>query len=198
MDEYSDGYRTVTKERYDEVMEEAQRVKTTGYNHWETGEYCSLFGQAFEVYEGTYYDSKCPTVRFSEFGKNYIWDELSKTELGEWMPDYTKVSVEWGEATIWEFLDSQYASARLSIKIPLSEKAVGIFEMTGGLYLDVTVHRSGWITVNLNTVEKDGNGGSVFHDFMQFKAYNIESYTWTDGILHFKQIERFGRRVNGE
>ena len=192
MDEYSDGYRTVTKEEYDEVMEKGKsRVQSTGYHHWKDDEFRSLFGEAFEVYEGTYYDNKCPTVRFSEFGKNYIWDELSKTQLGEWMPDYTKVSVEWGEATIWEFIDSHYSSKRLSIKIPLNEKACGIFQITGGLYLDVTVHRNGWITVNVCTPNMVGNNGSVFHDFMQFKAYrNV-----LDTELPFKQTELFGRRL---
>ena len=198
MDEYSNGYKTVTKEEYDEVMEKAERVRTTGYYHWKTGEFHSLFGEAFEVYEGTYYDYKCPMVRFSEWGKNYIWDELSKTQLGEWMPakDAWKLllgkdETEWGEATIWEFMDSTYSTERLGIKIPLNEKACGIFQMTGGVYLSATVHRNGWITVNLCTPKAVGNNNALFHDFMQFKVYRNEGETG----LHFKQKELFGRRL---
>ena len=201
MDEYSDGHRTVTKEKYDEVMEKAQRIKKTGYHHWETGEYHSLFGEAFEVYEGTYYDKKCPTVRFSEFGKNYIWDELSKTQLGEWMPEnphYDACDAEWEEATIWEFIDSQYSTERLGIKIPLNEKACGIFQMTGGVYLSATVHRSGWITVDLCTPKIDDLcvNGALFGDFMQFKVYRNEGETeHCRTTLYFKQTELFGRRL---
>ena len=194
MEKYSDGYRIVSKEEYDEVMENAQqRVNNTGYHHWKTGEYNSLFGEAFEVYEGTYYDNKCPIVRFSEFGKNYIWDELSKTQLGEWMPAKDACEAEWGETTIWDFIDSQYSSQRLGIKIPLSEKACGIFKMTGGLYLSATVHRSGWITVDVCTPKMDDIcvNGAVFGDFMQFTAYRNEGET----ELHFKQTELFGRRL---
>ncbi len=191
MDEYSDGYRTVTKQEYCEVMDKAHRIKAIGYYHWKTDEYHSLFGEAFEVYEGTYYDNKCPTVRFSEWGKNYILDELSKTQLGWWMPAKDACEAEWGEATIWEFVDSPYSTERLSIKIPLDEKASGIFQMTGGLYLSATVHRNGWITADLCTPKMVGNNGAVFHDFMQFKVYRNEEET----ELHFKQTELFGRRL---
>ena len=160
MDEYSDGWKTVTKEEYDEVKAKADRIVTKkGYMKDEKWNF--LFGDGFEVYDGEYYDRICPTVRFSDYGKKYIYDNLNQTVLCHWLRDFD--SVQWGEMNIWNFINSPYSSTRLNAKVLLKNTADGLFSIVGGLYLDVTVHRGGWVSVDVHSEEE-----RLVHNFMEF------------------------------
>ena len=155
---YSDGryqYRDndedgTAKHQYEQAYKElVQDLKRRGYEDWETGEWCSLWADGFEAFEGTYYGHKTPSVRLSEHGKTSIMKALKASKIWRFVGNAR--DVKWGETSM--SLWWQSGGTRLYHTIPVTN--AGLLGLAGKVTLRVTTYYHGLIDVSLMVNDRD-------------------------------------------
>ena len=134
--------------QYQQAYKElVQDLKRKGYEHWKTGEWCSLWADGFEAFEGTYYGHKTPSVRLSEHGKTSIMNALKASKIGAFVGD--ACDAKWGERSNENWWDG----TRLYHTIPVTNP--GLLGLAGKVTLRVTTFYRGLIDVALTVNDRN-------------------------------------------
>ena len=138
------------KHQYEQAYKELeQKLMRKGYEHWETGEWYSLWADGFEAFEGIYYDCKAPSVRLSEHGKTSIVKALKASKIEAFVGD--ACDTKWGESSMDNWWQS--GGTRLYHTIPVTN--AGLLGLAGKVTLSVTTFYSGLIDVALTVNDRN-------------------------------------------